>query len=240
MATEYEAFNRCASPIWMSDIVLADDHTLVRHALRMMLERTTQHRIVGEAADNNEALELALRHQAAMLILDLGLPGIDIAGLVATLSVRQPGTKTLVLTANTSSAAVSDALAAGADGYVVKSDDVEELLRAIDAVSGGACYVSRALVQSLTLPNVVQRVGTTPQNLKSKAQSNATLTAREIEVLQLIGAGHSSTTIAEQLGLSVRTVRKHRENLMRKLDIHNIAQLTAYGLHAGLLSKPSR
>ncbi len=150
------------------------------------------------------------------------------AELARILRTENVALKILVLTGDLSEKSVRHALAAGVDGYVVKSDEVDELLTAISAVLAGECYVSRALASELSLKLA--------DDTNAATERDGKLTQRELEVLALIGQGFSSAAIADKLGLAVRTVRKHRENILRKLDMHNMAQLTAYGIKAGLLN----
>jgi DNA-binding NarL/FixJ family response regulator len=199
----------------MSHIILADDHTLVRAALRVMIEGTTAHRVVAEARDNDEALAAALMHSPELLVLDLGLRGLPLLALIDSLKVRVPQMKILVLTGDGAATSARRALAAGAHGYVLKSDNADELMRAMQAVLAGESYLG---------------------GVRAGALDEAVLTQREHEVLKLAGEGLSGTEIAQRLGLSVGTARKHRENLMRKLNVHNTAQLTAVALRAGLLA----
>ena len=210
----------------MPRIVLADDQAMVRAGLRAMLELEPDVEIVAECANGDDALAESRRLQPQLLIVDLGMRGTPLAELARLLRQEQPALKILVLTGDLTERAVKHALAAGVDGYVVKSDEIEELIIAIGAVLAGECYVSSALAANLSL--AVAATGSTPHTGK--------LTQREIEVLALIGQGFNSAVIAERLGLAVRTVRKHRENILRKLDMHNMAQLTAFGIKAGLLN----
>ncbi len=199
----------------MPHIILADDHTLVRAALRVMIERTTDCRVVAEAHDNDEALAAALAGGAELLMLDLGLGGMPTQTLINTLKTRVPQMKILVLTGDGAASSARRALAAGAHGYVVKSDNVDELVQAMQAVLAGESYLG---------------------GVRASEMDQAALTQREQEVLKLASEGLSGTEIARRLGLSVGTARKHRENLMRKLNVHNTAQLTALAMRSGLLA----
>jgi DNA-binding NarL/FixJ family response regulator len=209
----------------MPTILLADDQAMVRAGLRAMLELEPEIEIVGECRDD-EALVACRELRPQLLIVDLGMRGKPLAELARALRAEQPALKMLVLTGDLTEKSVRHALAVGVDGYVVKSDEIEELMIAISALLAGECYVSSALAKNLSLPLGDDR----------EVTRNRELTQRELEVLALIGQGLSSAIIAEKLGLAVRTVRKHRENILRKLDMHNMAQLTAYGIKAGLLT----
>lgn len=187
----------------MPRIVLADDQAMVRAGLRAMLELEPDVEIVAECANGDDALAESRRLQPQLLIVDLGMRGTPLAELARLLREEQPVIKILVLTGDLSERAVKRALAAGVDGYVVKSDEIEELIIAIGAVLAGECYVSNALAANLSLT-----VSTT-----DCPAPTGKLTQREIEVLALIGQGFNSAVITDRLGLAVRTVRKHRRGL---------------------------
>jgi DNA-binding NarL/FixJ family response regulator len=210
-----ESFNAPILIISMPTLVLADDHNLVRSALRVMLEQTSNFTVVGEARDNDSALASALAHAPDLLVLDLGLHGLPLPQLCIQLRQSLPRLKILVLTGDSSAASAKRALSAGADGYAIKSDDASALVGAMQAVLQGDAYVG-----SVDLP--------------ARPAGNS-LTAREREVLSLACGGLSSPAIALRLNLAPGTVRKHRENLMRKLGVRNTAQMTTFALRDGLI-----
>lgn len=218
-------------------VLIADDHTLVRIALRLTLELAGRYVIVGEARDGNEVLPMIAASRPQVVVLDPGMPGLLNEQIIREGKATWPDLKIVVLTANLDPEATRRTLAAGADSYVVKADEPDELLQALGVVIDGGCYISTSLASALSLPDQALPAAPDADDDASGTVGDLgpRLTLRELEVLKLVGAGHSNTQVAVVLGISVGTVRKHRENLMRKLGLHNVAQLTAYGIKAGLL-----
>ncbi|WP_374593488.1 response regulator [Aquabacterium sp.] len=222
-------------------VLIADDHALVCIALRLTLELEGRYVIVGEARDGDEALALAAASRPQVVVLDPGMPGLSHERVIRDIKAGWPDVKVVVLTANLDPEATRRSLAAGADAYVVKADEPVELLHALSVVLEGGCHISASLASALHMPDQALPAAPDPQDDGSTPAGGAApdlgprLTVRELEVLKLVGAGHSNTQVSVLLGISVGTVRKHRENLMRKLGLHNVAQLTAYGIKAGLL-----
>ena len=206
-------------------IVLADDHRLFRHALRAMLEKKPGIRIVGEASNGEELIDIVRHQQVDIACVDIGMPGMN--GIEATrrlLAIR-PHVRVIGLSAFSDRQFVLDLLHAGATGYVTKAEAGDELLRAIDAVRQSKTYLCpdvAATVANALLDNAPQDV--TPPRI----------TPRERQVLQLIAEGHTSVRIADRLHLAPSTVEVHRRNIMRKLDLHNVAELTKYAIRSGL------
>lgn len=205
----------------MKKIVLAEDHAIIRDGMKLLLMTRANWQVVGEAADGPMVSRILRDTQADLLLLDLGLPGCSGIDLTRQIRAEFPETKILVVTANQSAAVARSAMAAGADGYMLKHEDGDELLHAVSLVLSGIRYVSKVLAHTL---EVTEDDGT------------SSITARENEILVLIANGNSSQDIAEKLNLSVLTVRKHRQNLMSKLALHNVAELTAYVIQNGLAS----
>ena len=205
-------------------IVIADDHVLVREGLKMLLSAEPDLQVVADTGDG-AAVEALVRALApGLLVLDLELPGksgIEVAAAIkADLSIF---CKVLVLTGNLKTETVSRALAAGADGYVVKSEDAAELLTAVRTVLAGQIYVSKQIAGAFAagagLPAGTPVVPITP---------------REREVLSLVARGYANNDIAALLDISVLTVRTHRQRLMQKLGLRNAAEITAYAVKLGL------
>jgi two-component system, NarL family, response regulator NreC len=211
----------------MPRVLLVEDHLLVRSGIRLLLERSRDMRIVGEADDGREAVALAKSLTPDLAIVDVGLPNLN--GLQAVLQIRQesPRTRVLMLSMHAEIEYVREALRAGASGYVLKSAASTELMAAVHAILTGQKYISEKLLESLKKmpPNV--RSGASPSDL-------TILTAREREILQLVAEGNSGPEIARDLAISERTVETHRQNIMTKLDIHTIAGLTRFALRHGL------
>jgi DNA-binding NarL/FixJ family response regulator len=210
-------------------VVLADDHTLVRHGIRAMLEKTDDIQVVGEASDGQEALELVHQSAPDVLLADIAMPRMD--GLEAIQQVRalDGTTRVIVLSMYSDPSLVRKALQEGAAGYLLKSSVPAELLLAVRAVSRGEVYLSPPVAQP-----IVRRY------LASEDEANAAgsaegLTPREREVLQLVVQGETNTAIAAKLGVSVKTIEKHRSNLMAKLRVHNLAELISAAARLDLL-----
>lgn len=208
-------------------IVLADDHRLVAESLRALLEKEPGLKVVGEAANGRETLELVQRLRPDLVLMDASMP--DLNGIEATRRLRatQPRVAVLCLSMHSTPRFVEAMLEAGAAGYMLKDCAAEELLRAIRLVLAGQVYLSPAISAAVV------------DALRSRAPSEAvvrerSLTDREREVLQLLAEGCSTQRIGERLKLSVKTVATHREHLMAKLDIHSVAGLTRYAIQEGL------
>jgi len=213
--------------------VLAEDHAIIRDGLKLLISSRSNLQVVADTGDGGDVERLLREHEADLLLLDLDLPGchgIELTRRIkasAAASTASRAVRVLILTASPGAASVKAAFEAGADGYVLKHENAEELLYAISLVLSGIVYLSKGLgdfaepVDGADLP----------------AQAAAMLiTAREQEILALIAHGESSSDIADRLNLSVLTVRKHRQNLMSKLSLHNVAEVTAYALRSKLLS----
>ena len=208
-------------------VLLADDHTIVREGFRKMLELEGDFEIVGEAQDGRQALALAKKLRPAVVLMDIAMPQLN--GLEATRQVLKalPATRVLMLSAHSDDAYVQNATESGAVGFLVKQTSAHEVCRAIREVHQGKTFFSPAISKRLQ-PSGPERAGAA----RKKA---AQLTSREVEVLQLIAEGKANKEIAAELGISIKTVEKHREHLMTKLDIHDTAGLTRYAISAGII-----
>jgi two-component system response regulator NreC len=204
-------------------IILADDHPIVRQGFKAILEREG-FEVVGEAADGHEAARLAQTLRPDVAVLDLIMPGLN--GLDAARAVLQasPRTKTILLTVHQEDQYVLGALQAGVKGYVLKTQAITEVVQAIEQVARGGLYLSPAVAEAV----VRAYLGKTELPLDL-------LTPREREVVQLIAEGKTTKGIAEVLGISVKTVESHRANIMEKLDIHDIAGIVRYAIRRGLI-----
>jgi two-component system NarL family response regulator len=204
-------------------IEIAEDQRLIRELLAGVLAREPGFEIVAEAATGREAIALAHSTQPDILILDVALPDLDGMEVARTLRKSQPKLAILALSIHEEPYFVQQMLRAGADGYVVKSAAVAELVQAIRSVKQGKMYLSPAITR--------HAVG---KNLALHSSAVARLSAREREVLVLIANGKTSAEIAAQLSISVGTVDAHRRNIMAKLGLHTVAELTKYAVREGL------
>lgn len=209
-------------------VLLADDHTLVRAGLRKLLESMPAVTVVGEADDGLALLALAEQLQPDLVLMDIAMAGLN--GLEATARLRkaQPGVRVLILSMHQSEEYVRQALRHGAMAYLLKDAAPAELELAIQAVLRGETWLSPAVSRGV-MSDYVQR-------LRGETASAVVLTPRQREVLQLVAEGHSTKDIARRLDLSVKTVDTHRSQLMKQLDIHEVAGLVRYALRSGLIS----
>lgn len=207
--------------------ILADDHAIVREGLKLLISAMDNVSVVAEAADGKALLEQISGTRADLLILDLGMPGVTGVHFISDIKALSPRMKILVLTANIEPRTVRAALEAGASAYLTKDGDPEELGSAIEAVKTGATYLARSVRFAVSQPD------RRPQAMQ-EALSPVPLTRREREILALVAQGMTARDIAGRLGISPLTARKHRENLLRKLNLHSAAELTAYAVRLGL------
>ena len=210
----------------MIRIAIAEDQRIVREMLAALLEREADLRMVGAVGTGAEAIALAADQHPDVLVLDVGLPDTD--GAHVAQAVKQAAVppalppKVLALSVHDSPYFVQQMLRAGADGYVVKSAALPELVQAIRVVAGGKVYLSPDIARAALATSAVNEA--------------TTLGSRECQVLALLAEGHRSNEIARALRISVNTVEAHRRNIMRKLGLHTVAQLTKYAIRAGLTS----
>lgn len=204
-------------------VLLADDHQIVRQGLRGLLEKAG-HVVVGEAADGHEALKQARTLSPEIAVLDLSMPllnGLDTAREMRRIS---PEIKTILLTMYTDKHYVLQAMKAGAKGYVLKSQAAEDLIRAIREISRGEVYLSPSVASSV----VDAYLDKTDTPLDP-------LTPRERQILQLIAEGNTTKEVARLLNISFKTAESHRNHIMKKLDIHEVATLVRYAIQQGLV-----
>lgn len=211
-------------------LMLGDDHTLVRHGLRKILEERPDWEIVGEADDGRSAVKKALALQPDVAILDIGMPLLN--GIDATRQIvnKSPGTKVLILSMHSDETYVTRALNAGATGYLLKDSAGKDLIKAVTAVSQGEAFFSPA-VSRLMLDDYMRRAAA-----GGLTDRYDTLSDREREIFQLVAEGRSNKEVAELLGISPATVETHRARILQKLDIHNTAELVLYAVRRGVIS----
>lgn len=204
--------------------MLVEDHALVRAGLKNLLSLSPEYNVVGEAEDGLAAVRCILKHTPNLALIDLRLPKKSGLDVIAEIKKRAPEVKMLALTAHKSEDLVYAALTAGANGYVSKNATYKELDIAINSILAGKTYLCPAVSGK-----VVERYLQSRKTPVRVTKWN-TLTKREREVLQLIAEGNKNKEIAVVLYISVKTVEKHRANLIKKLDLHNSAALTAYAI----------
>ena|ERR1017187_5892026 len=211
-------------------VLLAEDHMIVREGFRKMLELEDDFQIVGEAQDGRQAVALAKKFHPEVVLMDIAMPQLN--GLEATRQVLKavPATKVLILSAHSDDAYVQNATESGAVGFLLKQTSAHDLCRAIREVQKGNTFFSPSISRQLNRLNP-QLSGHQGKFGKKAAE----LTSREMEVLQLIAEGKANKQTAAELGIGIKTVEKHREHLMEKLDIHDTAGLTRYAISAGII-----
>lgn len=209
-------------------VILADDHALVRAGLRMLIETLPDVVVLGEASDGYEAIALVEKHQPHLVLMDIGMPGLNGLEATARITKQWPNIKVMILSMHQDDQYVRQALKMGASGYLLKDSASTELALAVRAVLRGENYLSPAASKSV-LTDYVQR-------LRSDGSSEVRLTPRQREILQLIAEGCSTKEVARRLDLAVKTVETHRGLLMKQLDIHEVAGLVRYAMRAGFVS----
>jgi DNA-binding NarL/FixJ family response regulator len=210
-------------------VVVAEDHALVRQGISMLLGARGGFNLVAETALGSEVEILVQFHRPDLLLLDLALS--DSSGIEVARKVKRaaPQTRILVVTGNVYPGSVANAFAAGADGFVLKHEDGLELLEAIRTVLSGRRYIS---------PQVTKALGTSATKQAQNADTSQSLTLREQQIVRMIAKGGSNQEIADALHISVLTARKHRQNVMLKLGLHNGAEIAAYAMTSGLAEAP--
>ena len=210
-------------------ILLVDDHQMMRDGLRSILDLEDDLDVVGEAGNGYEALELARTRRPDVIVMDIGMK--DLNGIEATRQIMAHNSraKVIALSTHSSEPYVISMLEAGASGYVIKDAAVDEMRRAIRVVADGSHYLSPEIAGTV----VTSRLRTPAAE---SASTSAALAPRERQILQLLAEGHTSSEIARQLHIATTTVDSHRRNIMKKLDLHSVAELTKYAIREGLTS----
>jgi DNA-binding NarL/FixJ family response regulator len=210
-------------------ILLADDHEIVREGLRNLLEKQEGFEVVAEAEDGLTAVKKAKKLSPDLIIMDIGMP--DLNGIEATRQIlaESPHIKIIALSMHAETRFVSEMLKAGASAYLLKDSAFEELIQAIQASRSNKIYLSPSIAEKV----IKNYITSFPRESFSPF---SILTQREREVIQLIAEGKSTKKVASLLFLSVKTVETHRQNIMEKLDLHSVAELTKYAIREGLTS----
>lgn len=207
-------------------ILLVDDHQMFRNALHILLEKTPNFKVVGETGDAFELIRLAQKTSAHVVCMDIGMPGMNGIEATRNLIAACPLVKVIALSTYSDQRYVKDMMNAGASAYITKVEAADELLRAIRAVRQNRKYLC---------PDVADAViGAMTQ--QCQADLSTKLSNRERQVLQLVAEGHTSAMIADRLNIALSTVEVHRRNIMRKLNLHNVAELTRYAISSDIIA----
>jgi two-component system response regulator NreC len=210
-------------------ILLGDDHLLLRHGLRRILQERPDWEVVGEASDGRDAVAQALETRPDIAIFDIGMPLLNGVDATAQLVRRLHDLRVLILSLHATEGDIVKALKAGAKGYLSKEVADVELIRAVEALRDGKSYFSPA-ASKVILDDYVKHLG--EQNVTDRY---ASLSEREREIFQLVAEGHSNKEIATLLSLSPATVETHRAHVLQKLDLHNTAELVLYAVRQGVI-----
>ena len=211
-------------------IVIAEDHTILREGLRVLLCSDPEFEVVGEAEDGRDAIRCVENLSPDLVLMDLSMPRMNGLEAIKEIKKRSPETKIITLTVHKTEEYILAALEAGADGYVLKDATHSELVIAIKNVLIGKRYLDSGISEK-----VIEGYLEGKRTLNTKSPWDA-LTPREREILKLIAEGYKNKEIADYLFISLKTVEKHRSNLMKKLDLHSVAALTAFAMEKGLVN----
>jgi two-component system response regulator NreC len=212
-------------------ILIADDHTILRAGLRSLLDMASNFEVVGEVDNGKDAILHAGQLKPDLLLTDLSMPKSNGTEAIQRIKNRYPEIKILVLTVHKTEEHVHAALKAGADGYMLKDDSSEDLMNAINNILSGKTHLSPGICNEVVM-------GYLADPGKEKISSSIDqLTTREREVMKLIAEGYRNKDVAEYLSISIKTVEKHRANMMKKLDIHSTSSITSYAIKNGLVAE---
>ena len=227
-------------------VLLADDHRIVREGLRSLLQAQPDLEVVGEAPDGRQAVEMTVQLKPDVVVMDVAMPQLN--GIEATRQItgKGPGAKVIALSMHSDRRFVAEALKAGASGYVLKDSAFEELVTAIRSVVADRVYLSPR-VAGVVVEDYVRRLPTGGRTAAAPPPARHhddgapghtsvfdVITPREREVLQLMAEGYATKEVAHRLQVSVKTVETHRRQIMEKLDLHSVAELTKYAIREGL------
>jgi DNA-binding NarL/FixJ family response regulator len=213
--------------------IIVDDNQLFREGLKSLMASNTDYEFIGEAQDGLEALQLVQKKQPDFVLLDLSMPKLNGISVIKEIKRIYPDIKILALTIHQSDEFVLQAFDAGANGYCAKDSSLQELQIAVRTVLEGKTYISPQVADKVMVGYLEST-----KKLKSKTDWD-TVTQREREVLKLVAEGYKNKQIAEMLHISVKTVEKHRANIMKKLNLHSASELTAYAIEKKLVTKES-
>lgn len=213
-------------------IILADDHRIMREGLRSLVAKLPGVEVVAEAEDGRATVELAQQLSPDVVVMDIGMPGLN--GIEATrqLTAENPKVKVIALSMHSDARFVSAMLQAGAHGYLLKDSAFEELAHALQTVMSNRTYLSPGISHTV-VRDYLRHLSASP------AEEKSALSSRERQVLQLLAEGHSTKEIADRLGISPKTADTHRQQIMNKLGLRSVAELTKYAIREGLTSLES-
>ena len=219
----------------MLRILIADDHEVARRGIRSLLETRPDWEICAEAKDGRDAVELAIMEKPDLVLLDIGMPNLNGLEAARQILATNPNVAILILTMHDSDHVIREVLRAGARGFLLKSDAGRDLVAAVDALQRQRTFFTTRVSQ-MVLEGFLHRE-TSPSNFQDDEipYSTELLTSREREVIQLLAEGRTSKEVAVTLNLSVKTAETHRTNLMRKLGLHSVADLTRYAVRNGIV-----
>ena len=209
-------------------IIIADDHTIMRTGLRALLAPTPGFEIVAEAADGKQAVEMSAAHTPDIVIMDVNMPVLNGVEATKQILAAHPKTRIIVLSAHSDANLIRQSFHAGAVAYLLKDAAFEEVVRAIEATQKGEVYVSSHVAGQVMRSIMQSGLNDAPPDMP--------LSPREREVLQLVAEGKSTKQVAQQLTVSVKTIETHRQNIMAKLNLFSVAELTKYAIRRGLTS----
>jgi DNA-binding NarL/FixJ family response regulator len=212
-------------------IVIVEDHTILREGLRSLLREHDNLEVIGEAADGRSGTRLALSRKPDLVLMDLSMPKMNGFEAIREIKKTEPAIKVIALTVHNTEEYILMTLQAGADGYVLKDATHDELIMAVRQVLSGKRFLSPSVSGK-----VIEGYLEGKKNLPPMSQIDG-LTQREREVLKLIAEGYKNKDVASFLCISLKTVEKHRANLMRKLDLHNTSALTLYAVERGIVAR---
>ena len=208
-------------------VLLVDDHKIMREGISALLRRYSEFEVVGQAADGRQALEMASQLKPDIIIMDVGMPNLNGVDATKQLLSMNPDLKIMALSTHSDGAVVAKMIKAGAKGYILKESAFEELIEGLNTLQDDRTFLCNK-ISKVVFSEYVGMV------TNSKVTNGDGLTGREREVLQLVAEGHTTKEIAEILNLSTKTIDSHREHIMQKLGIRNIAGLTKYAIREGM------
>lgn len=214
-------------------VLLADDHLIVREGFRSLLRLDPAIVIVGEARDGREAVALTAKLNPSVVVMDIAMPLLNGLGATQQIITARPGTKVIILSAHSDDAYIERAIAVGATGYLIKQTSALILATAIREVHAGGAFFG---------PSISKRLQSDKStgNARSGRRAVAKLTAREMEVIQLVAEGATNKQVASDFSISIKTVEKHRQHIMDKLQIHDTAGLTRYAIEHGIIESSTQ